>query len=151
MTNKLLLLNDVARLLRRRPHQITYAITSQAVEDVTLRIGNRRMFQANDVRRLAEHFGVPLPQERKQMDEYATMKEIGTVFGVSSHTVGRKLLELGYRTEKKKPSGKAFQEGMVQQKHTFDYANYLWAWHREKTVAVLEQAGFVKETPSAAS
>ena len=45
------------------------------------------------------------------MDEYATMKDIGTVFGVSSHAVGRKLLELGYRTEKKKPSGKAFHEG----------------------------------------
>ena len=63
MNQELLLLNDVARLLRRRPHHITYAITSHAVEDVTLRIGNRRMFQANDVRRLADHFGIMLPRE----------------------------------------------------------------------------------------
>lgn len=65
MNQELLLLNDVARLLRRRPHQITYAITSQAVEDVTLRLGNRRVFLPDDVRRLADHFGVMLSPEEK--------------------------------------------------------------------------------------
>jgi len=85
------------------------------------------------------------------MDDYATMKEIGRLFGVSSHAVGRKLMELGYRTSTKKPSSAAFQAGMVQQKHTFDYTNYLWAWNVAKTVPLLEQAGLVKLPPSAAS
>ena len=37
-------------------------------------------------------------------DEFQTMREIGrTFFGVSSHTVGRKLRELGLRTTDGKP------------------------------------------------
>jgi hypothetical protein len=65
MNQELLLLNDVARLLQRRPHQITYAISSQAVEDVSLRLGNRRIFRSDDVKRLAAYFGVLLPREEE--------------------------------------------------------------------------------------
>lgn len=85
------------------------------------------------------------------MDEFATMKEIGRVFGVSSHAVGKKLKERGYRTPSGKPSSAAFQAGMVQQKFTFDHANYLWAWNVAKTVPLLEEAGMVKVPPCAAS
>jgi hypothetical protein len=65
--------------------------------------------------------------ERRHMDEFATMKKIGRLFGVSSHVIGRHLVALGYRTPNKRPSAKVFQANMVQQKHTFDYANYLWS------------------------
>jgi len=84
------------------------------------------------------------------MNEFATMKEIGQLFGVSSHVIGRRLKDLGFRTMGGKPSAKAFQAGMVLQKHTFDYANYLWAWSVPKTVGVLEQAG-LKRLPPAVS
>jgi hypothetical protein len=47
-----LLLSDVARLLRRRPHQIVYLLTSRQVPEPALRLGNRRVFMAEDVERL---------------------------------------------------------------------------------------------------
>jgi DNA-binding transcriptional MerR regulator len=47
-----LLLSDVARLLRRRPHQIVYLLTSRQVPEPSLRLGNRRIFSAQDVERL---------------------------------------------------------------------------------------------------
>lgn len=58
MTTKLLLLNQVATVLDRRPYQISYAISNGHVKEPSLRIGNKRIFQPEDVRRLAEHFGV---------------------------------------------------------------------------------------------
>jgi DNA-binding transcriptional MerR regulator len=49
---KWLLLRDLARLLRRRPHQIVYLLTSRQVPEPALRLGNRRVFTAQDVERL---------------------------------------------------------------------------------------------------
>jgi hypothetical protein len=78
------------------------------------------------------------------MSEYWTMKQIGEVFGISSHVVGRKLKALGYRTPSGKPSSEAFGAGLVQQKFTDDYANYLWAWDKDRTVRLLEESGMKK-------
>ncbi len=58
MTNQLHLLNEVAKLLKKRPHQVVYAITSGLVQEPQLRIGNRRIFQAADIQRLARHFAL---------------------------------------------------------------------------------------------
>jgi hypothetical protein len=55
---KLFLLSEVARLLRMKPYQIAYAITSGAVAEPKLRIGNKRIFVDEDIRRLATHFGI---------------------------------------------------------------------------------------------
>jgi DNA-binding transcriptional MerR regulator len=50
MTNTTwLLLGDVARRLRCRPHQIVYLLTSRQVPEPATRIGNRRMFTPADV------------------------------------------------------------------------------------------------------
>ncbi len=57
-----LLLSEVARLLKKKPHQVVYAITSGAVEDVG-RFGGRRVFRPKDVQRLAQHFGLKLAPE----------------------------------------------------------------------------------------
>jgi hypothetical protein len=61
--SELFLLGAVAEQLGLRPHQIVYAITSHSVPDVALRIGNRRIFRPSDVQRLADYFGIALPQE----------------------------------------------------------------------------------------
>ena len=55
---KLFLLSEVARLLRMKPYQIAYAITSGAVQEPKLRIGNKRIFVDEDIRGLATHFGI---------------------------------------------------------------------------------------------
>lgn len=53
MTNTTwLLLGDVARRLRCRPHQIVYLLTSRQVPEPETRIGNRRMFTPADVERI---------------------------------------------------------------------------------------------------
>lgn len=80
------------------------------------------------------------------MSEFWTMKQIGAVFGVSSHVVGRKLKELGCRTSEGKPSAEAFNKKLVQQKFTDDLADYLWAWDRDRTIRLLEGAGMERKT-----
>lgn len=78
------------------------------------------------------------------MNEYKTMKEIGALFGMSSHAVGKALKARGLRTTGGKPSAEAFQGGWVRQKFTFDGANYLWAWNAAKTISLLEQVGMTR-------
>lgn len=81
-------------------------------------------------------------------DRFCTMKEIGKLFGVTSHVVGRKLKELGLRTDEGKPSRKAHEEGYCGQKWTQDAQHYLWAWHQGKTVEALEAAGMKRVEPA---
>ena len=52
------LLRDVARMLKLKPYKITYAISVGLVAEPGLRISNKRIFMAEDIERLAEHFGV---------------------------------------------------------------------------------------------
>ena len=49
---KVFLLSEVAKLLKRRPHQVAYAISSGLIPEPTLRIGNKRIFQSDDIKRL---------------------------------------------------------------------------------------------------
>jgi len=65
-----MLLKDVATLLRVKPYQITYALTVGLVAEPELRISNKRIFQNQDVARLAEHFGVVLEKERKRQRQH---------------------------------------------------------------------------------
>jgi hypothetical protein len=55
---KLFLLSEVAGVLRKRPWQVAYAITSGMVPEPKLRISNKRIFVAEDIERLAAHFGI---------------------------------------------------------------------------------------------
>ena len=50
---KLFLLGDVAKMMKKRPHQITYAITSGLLPEPEMRIGGKRIFQEQDVQRVA--------------------------------------------------------------------------------------------------
>ena len=56
MNDHNLLLTQVARLLKVRPHRITYAIHTGHVPEPA-RIANKRIFQAEDIERLAAYFG----------------------------------------------------------------------------------------------
>lgn len=62
--NKHWSLNDVARLLGKKPYQVAYALSVGQVPEPELRIANKRVFQAKDLRRLAGHFGVKLHAEK---------------------------------------------------------------------------------------
>ncbi len=56
MNKKLMTLGEVAKVLGVKPHRITYALSNGLVEEPALRIANKRVFQADDVNRLAQHF-----------------------------------------------------------------------------------------------
>ena len=58
--NKHYLLRDVARILKVKPYQVSYALSVGLVEEPKLRISNKRVFVEEDVQRLAKHFGVDL-------------------------------------------------------------------------------------------
>jgi DNA-binding transcriptional MerR regulator len=60
---KMYLLSDVARLMRKRPHQITYAITSGLLPEPKVRMGGRRVFQEDDIERIAQYFGLRTKKE----------------------------------------------------------------------------------------
>jgi len=60
MTRQHYLLKDVARILKVKSYRIAYALSVGLVEEPQLRISNKRVFQAEDVERLAAHFKVEL-------------------------------------------------------------------------------------------
>jgi hypothetical protein len=51
-------LGEVAKLLHRKPYHVTHVLTTGKVSEPEERIGNRRLFSADDVLRLAQHFKV---------------------------------------------------------------------------------------------
>ena len=74
-------------------------------------------------------------------DEFTTMREIGKQFGVSSHVIGRWLVEIGLRTQYKQPSQEAFAGGYCTRQPMDRGPKSLVIWHVTKTVAALERAG----------
>lgn len=67
---------------------------------------------------------------------YVTMRDLGTLLGVSSHAVGRKLKEVGLRDSEGQPTEKAKTGGFIKSvflQETFP----LIVWQLEKTLAVL--------------
>ncbi|NQU24327.1 MAG: hypothetical protein HQ567_23845 [Candidatus Nealsonbacteria bacterium] len=78
-------------------------------------------------------------------DEYMNQTELGELFGATSHTVGKWLMEVNLRTfaadgKRRVPSSRAFDDGFITKRHT-DMGYYNYVWHAEKTIAALEEAG----------
>ena len=79
------------------------------------------------------------------MNEFATMKDIGAAFGMTSHKVGKLLKEHGLRTADGRPSPKSFDSGLVAQK--FDESgHYLWSWQVAAITSLLEQSGHTRKS-----
>jgi hypothetical protein len=60
------------------------------------------------------------------MDRYLSQTELGVMYGVSSHTTGRWLVEAGIRERNGKPKPIAFLLGMVQKKPCKNPGNYYY-------------------------
>lgn len=71
-----------------------------------------------------------------------SLTELGKMYGVSSHNVGKWLVGVGLRTQDKKPSPKAFREGYVEQRGSTQPGTYYWIWNVEKTMRALSEAGY---------
>ena len=68
--------------------------------------------------------------------QYVTMRHLGTLLGISSHAVGRRLVEVGLRTSERRPSEKA-KDGGFTKSILVEQGFVLDLWHLEKTLAVL--------------
>jgi hypothetical protein len=76
------------------------------------------------------------------MPEFLSLTEVGHLYGVSRNKVGQWLVDLGLRTNEKKPSRAAFDGAFVDQRPSTQPMTYFWVWHAEKTTRVLAGAGF---------
>jgi hypothetical protein len=68
---------------------------------------------------------------------FLSLTELGKLYGVSSHQIGKWLKQVGLRTKDNKPSPRAFKEGYVEQRGSTQPGTYYWIWHGEKTLKVL--------------
>lgn len=76
-------------------------------------------------------------------DTYVKMRDIGRIFGKTSHDVGRLLKHHGFRNENGKPTAKAFDGRLVSEVWAGDY--YSWDWSLTKTSALLESFGWKRK------
>jgi DNA-binding transcriptional MerR regulator len=60
MARQLYLISDVSRMLGVPPHRVAYLFTTRKLSEPPLRLGNRRVFDRSDVRRVARALGRPL-------------------------------------------------------------------------------------------
>ncbi len=73
--------------------------------------------------------------------EYMSLKQLGGLFGDTSHKAGEWLKALGLRDEEGLPTKKAHEGRFCKMKSAGDKCT-LWVWHSEKTVAALKEAGY---------
>lgn len=71
-----------------------------------------------------------------------SMRQIGALYGVSSHVVGKWLAELGLR-DGGKPTAKAFQGGYCEQAPNGQNGKYYYVWNKKKTLQALKAAGHI--------
>jgi len=68
--------------------------------------------------------------------------QLGQLFGVSSHEIGKWLVDCGLRDQRtKKPTAEAHQGGYCDQAPSGLQSGYCWAWDAEQTVNLLVTAG----------
>jgi hypothetical protein len=69
-----------------------------------------------------------------------SLRQLGKLFGVTSHTVGKWLKDLDLRDAEGLPTRKAHEGRFCKQTSAGDKC-LLWVWDSEKTVAVLKKNG----------
>lgn len=72
------------------------------------------------------------------MNEFLSLTELGKLYGVTSHNVGRWLKTLGLRTDDGKPSQRAFQDGYVTQRPSTQPGTIFYVWNTKKTTDLLD-------------
>jgi len=59
---------DVSRLLGVGEHRLAYAIRTGKLEGPSFKVCNKRVYTENDLRRVAEYFGVEMPERKANSD-----------------------------------------------------------------------------------
>ena len=71
--------------------------------------------------------------------EYMNMVDLGRLFGVSSHQIGKWLKDLGLRRANGTPSTTAYQQKLVSFSYE-QWGTYNAVWHVDRVVRILEHA-----------
>ena len=71
------------------------------------------------------------------MSEFITQTDLGKLYGVSSHQIGKWLSGLGLR-EDGRPTTTAIRDGFVKQAPSTQPSTYFWVWHNAKTTTILD-------------
>ena len=72
------------------------------------------------------------------MDDFLSLTEIGKIYGVSSHVVGKWLKGLGLRAESGQPTDQARNERYIAQRPSTQPGTFFYVWSRSKTTALLD-------------
>lgn len=72
--------------------------------------------------------------------EFLSMKQLGKMFGVTSHKIGKWLIEIGLRDRNRQPTQRAVNGGYCRE-HTDEDGIRFVVWHREKVTKLLVDAG----------
>ena len=73
--------------------------------------------------------------------QFLTQTQLGSLFGASSHEIGKWLTDVGLRDKKtKKPTNEAHRGGFCETAPS-GQVGYHWVWHAEKTVTALRENG----------
>jgi hypothetical protein len=81
-----------------------------------------------------------------EQNGFLLLRELGKLYGKSSHEVGKRLEQLCYRDSDGRPTNKAFSGHFVAPRGN---PKFTWTWHQQKTCAVLEAAGWKRVLPTA--
>lgn len=74
------------------------------------------------------------------MNEYVSQREIGQIYGVSSHVVGKWLKGLGLRNEQGYPTHEALS--MVSKRPSTNEGTWITVWHREQVLEIFDNMGY---------
>jgi len=77
------------------------------------------------------------------MNEFMNMKQIGKLYGKTSHQVGRELKELGYRSTDGKATKRALSENMAVLQRDAEHPQWVCVmWNKAKVCELLEDFGW---------
>jgi hypothetical protein len=75
------------------------------------------------------------------MAEYLTQRQLGRKYGVSSHQVGKWLVEWGLRSKDGRPSALAVINGIVKKEECQNKGHFFYRWN-EDVIAKYVNGGF---------
>ena len=71
---------------------------------------------------------------------YLTLTELGKLYGVSSHKVGKWLKGLALRDDKGHPTPAA--GGLLDTRPSTNPGTFIYTWHEQKTTEILDNMGY---------
>ncbi len=76
--------------------------------------------------------------------EFVNQTDLGKLFDLTSHQIGRILMRLGLRNPDRTPTQLARERGYCKQR-TMDNGYGDWLWHRVLTARAIENAGYPRK------